>query len=317
MAYTDPCLGPVGVGVLDDSGKLTQAARDAFTAQVILLLTSGNESGRGAKISSLLDIPFPPPSGVKLFDPDKFLLNPQDPTADLFWFAPSPFAPLTFDTLRDPDGGYQKQIVSLLYQPLMATMNLNGNAVAPPVLDYTGFLPLKIAIKLTLSDLPKIAAAIPSGPPGLTALLPDMSIGDLGDFIADLGKVISLPSFPSIPPPPSFDFDFIVFPKLFLKLLELPATLLPDLIGKLSAEPLKLLTPSPPDLFNLIVGLVFGPVLAILQEIGLLAILPKLLVATFIVIVQNLVAALAPLVVSQIIGTGLIVKTIGQALGLA
>lgn len=312
MAYTDPCLGPTGVGVLDSRGNLTQAARDAFTAQVILLLTSGNANGKGAKISSLLNIPFPPPSGVKLLDPDRLLTHPSDPLGDLFWFDPSPFAPLIFDTLRDPEGGYQKNIVSNLYQPLMKVMNLNGNAVAPPILDYSGFLPPEISAKLTLPDLPKIAAAVPNVP-ALKAL--GIDLGDIPTFVANLGKVISIPSIPSIPSPPTFDFDFIVFPDLFVGLMQLPFLLLPDLIAKFS--PPDLLVPSPPDLFNLVLGLFFGLLLDLLKKVGLLAILPKLLVATFIVILQNAVAAMVPLVISQVIGTGLVVKSVGQALGLA
>jgi hypothetical protein len=312
MSYTDKCLGPVGVGVLGSDEKLTQNARDAFVAQVILLLTSGNRDGLGAKVSSLTGIPFPPPSGVKLFDPDRLLTNPSDPLGDLFWFDPSPFAPLTYDTLRDPEGGYQKIIVTNLYEPLMKVMNLNGVAMAPPILDYTGFLPPEISIELELPDLPLIAALIPN-PPALKAEY-DIDPSITAKIAALLPALPSVPSLPSIPIP---EFDFIVFPQLFELLLTLPITLLPKLIAKLSVDPLKLLTPSPPELFKIVVELVFGLVLDILKEVGLLAILPKLLVATFIVMIQNAVIALLCMTVSQIIGTGLVVKTIGQALGLA
>lgn len=312
MAYTDKCLGPVGVGVLGSNEKLTQDARDAFVSQVILLLTSGNRDGLGAKVSSITGIPFPPPSGVKLPDPDRLLTNPNDPMGDLFWFDPSPFAPLTYDTLRDPEGGYQKIIITNLYEPLMKMMNLNGVAAAPPILDYTGFLPPDVSAKLTLPDLPKIAALIPT-PPALKAEY-DIDASIAAEIVALLPAPPSVPSLPSIPIP---EFDFVVFPQLFELLLTLPITLLPKLIAKLSVDPLKLLTPSPPDLFKIVVELTFGLVLDILKEVGLLAILPKLLVATFIVMIQNAVIALLCMTVSQIIGTGLVVKTIGQALGLA
>ncbi len=315
MSYTDKCLGPVGVGVLGGDDKLTQDARDSFTAQVILLLTSGNSDGKGAKISSILGIPFPPPSGVKLFDPDRLLTNPGDPLGDLFWFDPSPFAPLTYDTLRDPEGGYQKIIVTSLYEPLMKVMNLNGNAAVPPILDYSGFLPPDIAAKLKLPDLPKIAVAIPNGVPALEAL--DIDLGDIPAFVAELAGVLPSPQVPSLPSIPIPEFDFIVFPQLFELLLTLPITLLPKLVAELSADPIKLLTPTPPDLFKLVLQLTFGLVLEILKEVGLLAILPKLLVATFIVMIQNAVVALLCMAVSQVIGTGLVVKSIGQALGLA
>ncbi len=314
MSYTEKCLGPVGVGVLDSDEKLTSSARDSFTFQVITLLASGNKNGLGAKISSLINIPFPPPSGVKLFDVDRLLTHPEDPFGDLFWFDPSPFAPLTYDVLRDPEGAYQKIIVTNLYEPLMKMLNLDGNAIAPPILDYTGFLPPNIAVKLTLSDLPRIALAPPLNVPALKAL--GIDLGDIPKFAADLGALVpGIPSIPSLPSIPIPEYDFIVFPELFKLLLTLPITLLPDLIASFS--PPDLLVPSPPELFKLVLDLVFKPVLDILAKVGLLAILPKLLVATFIVMIQNAVIALLCAAVSQVIGTGLVVKTIGSALGLA
>jgi len=310
MPHTEKCLGPVGVGVLTSDEKLTVAARDSFTLQVVTLLTSGNADGKGAKISSLLDIPFPPPSGIKLFDPDRLLTNPTNLLGDLFWFDPSPFAPLTFDTLRDPEGDYQKIIVDNLYAPLMKMMNVPGAAAAPPILDYTGFLPPSISV--TLPDLPKILALLPT-PPALKAKF-NIDISIAADIVALLPAFPSIPSLPSIPIPA---FDFVIFPALFELLLTLPITLLPDLIGELSVDIPGLLVPSPPDLFNLVLKIVFPLILDILAKVGLLAILPKLLVATFIVMIQNMVIALLCMVVSQIIGTGLVVKTIGSALGLA
>lgn len=315
MSYTDPCLGPTGVGLLDAQGNLTPEARDAFTAQVILLLTSGNANGKGAKISSLLGIPFPPPSGVKLLDPDRLLTHPTDPLGDLFWFDPSPFAPLVFDTLRDPQGGYQKNIVDGLYQPLMKAMSVAGNAVLPPILDYSGFLPPDIAVKLTIPNIPKIAAALNTPNPLVALKALNIDLGDIPSFIKNLAAVIPAPAIPSIPTPPIPDFDFIVFPDLFAGLIQLPFTLLPDLIAKFS--PIDLLKPSFPDMFKLVLDLYFGPLIDLLKKVGLLAILPKLLVATFIVVIQSAVTAMVPLIISQIIGTGIIVKTAGQALGLA
>ncbi len=311
MSYTSKCLGPQGVGILGDDDKLTIAARDAFTTQVVALLTSGNRDGKGAKISSLIGIAFPPPAGIKLFDPDRLLSNPNDLFGDLFWFDPSPFAPLTFDTLRDPNNGYQKIIVDNLYAPLMKAMNLNGNAIAPPILDFSGFLPPSVK----LPDLPKIALAFTMPNPLLALKALSIDLGDIPEFILNIGKIISIPSLPNIPTIPVPEFDFIVFPALFKAILELPGIILPQLIVKL--DPLKLLVPSPPELFGLVVNIVFGLILDILKKVGLLAILPKLLSATFIVMIQNVVIATLCMTVSQVIGTGIIVKTIGQALGLA
>lgn len=321
MPYTDKCLGPGGVGILDANDHLTQAARDAFTAQVIALLTSGNEEGKGAKVSSLLGISFPPPSGVKLFDPDRFLLKPDDPNGDLFWFSPSPFAPLTFERISDPKSDYQKIMVTSLYEPLMKLMNQAGNALVPPVIDYSGVLPPDIAVDLTLPDLPIIAALLFPTPvlPGLAAKL-DIGLPDVPDIVASILSLVSIPAIPSLPSlPPIPSFDFMVFTDLFLGLLKLPITILPQLVLDF-ASPLKaldLLIPDPPKLFGVVLELFFKPILELLGNVGLLTILPKLLIATFIVMLQNVVIAMIPLFVSQVIGTGLVVKFLGQALGLA
>lgn len=322
MPFTDKCLGPGGVGIFDSQGKLTPAARDAFTAQVITLLTSGNENGKGAKISSLLGIPFPPPSGIKLFDPDKALITPDDPNGDLFWFAPSPFAPLTFDALRDPEGGYQKQIVDTLYGSLMGAMNQNGNAAVLPVADYSGIFPPDISARLKMPDIPIVAALLFPTPqlPALAKKL-KLELPDVGDLVTSLGNIVPIPSLPSLPGPPSIPpfMDFIVFFDLFKELIMLPIKLIPKLIADFAVptKALDLLAPDPAGLFNLVLGLTFGLVIEILKAVGLLAILPKLLSATIIVTLQNAVIGMVILLVSQIIGTGVIVKFLGEALGLA
>ncbi len=319
MPLYDPCLGPSGVGLLDQSGKLTTAARDSFTAQVVTLLTSGNKDGKGAKISSLLNIPFPPVAGPKFPDPDRLLTNPTDLLGDLFWFDPSPFAPLTFDLLRDPEGGYQKNIVDVLYQPVMQAFNQNGKN---PLLffDPSGVLPPIVMPKLDIPSLLKIVIALntpPQTPQLLLAIAKELDIPEIGEIPIELPKLIPpIPQLPQLPGLPAF--DFVVFPKVILDLIALPAIVLPSLIEKLIVEPPTFFfPPDPGKLFELVLSVIIGPILEILKLAGLLAILPKLLVATFIVIIQNMVAAMVPLLLSQIIGTGFIVKFSGQALGLA
>jgi hypothetical protein len=196
----------------------------------------------------------------------------------------------------------------------MKAMSVAGNAVLPPILDYSGFLPPDIAVKLTIPNIPKIAAALNTPNPLVALKALNIDLGDIPSFIKNLAAVIPAPAIPSIPTPPIPDFDFIVFPDLFAGLIQLPFTLLPDLIAKFS--PIDLLKPSFPDMFKLVLDLYFGPLIDLLKKVGLLAILPKLLVATFIVIIQSAVTAMVPLIISQIIGTGIIVKTAGQALGL-
>lgn len=319
MPLFDPCLGPSGVGVLDQSGKLTQAARDSFTAQVVTLLTSGNKDGKGAKISSILNIPFPPVAGPKFPDPDRLLTNPTDLLGDLFWFDPSPFAPMTFDLLRDPEGGYQKNIVDLLYQPVMQAFNQNGKN---PLLffDPSGVLPPIVMPNLDIPSLLEIVIALntpPQTPQLLLAISKKLDIPEIAEIPIELPKLIPpLPQLPQLPGLPAY--DFVVFPKLVLDMIALPALALPALIEKLIVEPPDFFfPPDPGKLFELALDAILLPILEILKIAGLLVILPKLLVATFIVIIQNAVAALVPLALSQIIGTGLIVKLSGQALGLA
>jgi hypothetical protein len=314
MSFTDPCLGPSGVGVLDEKGNLTSAARDSFTAQVILLLTTGNASGKGAKVSSMFDVPFPPIPGPKVFDPDRLLTHPTDPLGDFFWFDPSPFAPLTYDVLRDPDGFYQKRIVSTVYQAIMGVMNVAGTAIAPLIIDYSGLLPPDISVKIKLPDLPKIAAAVPNIP-ALKAL--GIDLGDIPKFVANLTAIVPTPSIPSLPTIPTPDFDFDVFPDLFAGLAKIPIKLLPELIGKFSPIDLLNIKMPPFEMFNIVVPPYLDLIVSLLLEVGLVAILPKLLVATIVVILQNAVIALIAMLISQIIGTGIVVKTVGQVFGLA
>lgn len=311
MPYTDKCLGPSGANLLDKNDVLTKEARDAFTLQVIALLTSGNKDGKGAKISSVFGIPFPPRSGVLLPDPDRLLTNPDDLNGDLFWFDPSPMAPLSYSALRDPNGGYQKVIVDGLYQPIVRAMNLAGNAAAPPIVDYTGLLPPEVAIKVKLENLPKAVVAIPQGAIALAAAL-KIDVDDAGKLLLSLKDLVPTPAVPSVPVPPLPSHDFVVFDDLFLALVTLPLKLLPGLVAELAGDPIKVLTPSFDALLSKVVLSIFKPFLQILKEIGLLTILPKLLSATVIVILQSVVVALIPVLVSQIIGTGVVVKTLGD-----
>ena len=258
----------------------------------------------------------------RLLNQGSILGYADNPNGDLFWFSPSPFAPLTFDTLRDPENDYQKIIVDTLYASLMRVMNLNGNAAVLPVADYSGVFPPDISINLKLPDIPILAALLFPVPnlPGLQKKL-DLSLPDVNDLITSLGNLPSIPGLPSLPGPPALPpfQDFIVFFDLFKELMLLPIKIVPKIIAEFAipTKALELLTPDPAALFNLVLNLSFDILLEILKNVGLLAILPKLLSATIIVTLQNAVIGMVILFVSQIIGTGLIVKFLGQALGLA
>jgi len=308
MAYNSPILGPLGVGLVGNDSKLTKEAREAFVAQVILLLAGGNLNGKGPKISSILGVPFPPIPGPKLIDPDRLIVKPTDPLGDLLWFDPSPLSVLMTPMLIDPEKDYQKLIVSTLYEPLVKMLNIPGNIVAPALFDPTAFFDVDI-------DLPELTLALPD--PKLQAKLAlkygiDASL--IAQFAADLpGLPAAPPVPPALPVPPIPDFDFIIFPDLFIGLLSIPIELLkPDFVISLISIP----SPDPGELFLKIAGLALDILLKLLETLGLLLILPKLLVATIIIILQNLVAMMVCDIIGSVLGTGQVVKLAGTFLGL-
>jgi len=311
MAFNAPILGPKGVGMMGDDGKLTVAARDAFTAQVLLLLAGGNKDGKGPKISSLLPISFPPVPGPKLVDPDRLLLKPTDPMGDLFWFDPSPLALLMSPVIVDPEKAYQKIIVTNLYEPIVKMLNVNGNLNAPPLFDPTCFFDVEVDIPQFLIELnaalldPKLQTAFD--------VKYKVGVPKLVDLALQLPKLFGAPPVPTLPIPPIPDFDFIIFPDLFLGLLSIPIEILkPDVMIDLIKMP-----PSPPALFLKIGEIALGLLLKLLEKLGMLVILPKLLVATMIVILQNMVSMMVCDMIGMILGTGQLVKLAGTVLGLS
>lgn len=316
MAYNSPILGPLGVGMVGNDGKLTKAARESFVSQVILLLEGGNSSGKGPKISSILGIPFPPIPGPKIVDPDRLLLRPNDPIGDLFWFDPSPIAAAMTPFLVDNEKDYQKIIVSNLYEPLVNMLNVPGNVVAPPLFDPTCFFEVNVDVKEFLTDL-----NITIGPPTTPALQLNfakkygLDVDAVAKFVLDFPKILGAPPIPpTIPVPPVPNFDFIIFPDLFLSILSIPLEILkPDFVISLITVPI----PDPGEISAKIVGIVFDLVLKALEKIGLLTILPKLLSATITIIVQNLVSMLVCDIIGTVLGTGQVVKTAGTFLGLS
>lgn len=315
MAYNSPILGPSGVGLLGSNNKLTKSAREAFVSQVILLLAGGNLKGKGPKVSSILNVPFPPIPGPKLFDPDKALLDPSDPTGQLFWFNPSPLVLPMTPFLVDPEKDYQKIIVTNLYEPLVRMLNVPGNIVAPVLFDPTCFFDLNFGIDIP-SFLLELNATLPI--PALHASFADkfdLSIGSIGDLAASLPTIPSPPPIPpSVPVPKIPDFDFIIFPDLFLSILTLPLEILkPDFVISLITSP----SPDFGGIFLKIVEIVLGIILKALEKIGLLAILPKLLSSTIIVILQNMISMMVCDIIGSVLGTGQVVKAAGSFLGLS
>jgi hypothetical protein len=319
-------LGPQGVGMLTDGGKLTKAARDKFTVDVLSLLAGGNEDGTGLqKTSPLFVLPCPPIPGPDLI---LSIVNPEP--EKLFWFKPEPLALLATPIIIDPEKAYQKLIVDTLYEPLVKMMNLDGKpGTLGPVIDPTIAIDLSKFPNAKIPDLPKIMADIfvqvtlANVPNTAIAaklkLFKDFGIGDpiVLELIPLLTKVPDLtpPSFniPSIPlpPVPNLGIPSFVLPDLMLGLFSIPLKLIGKLIGMITSpgfDPLEILLK--------IIKLIIEIILALLQALGLLVGLPKLLSATIAVIIKNMAGMLLCDVIGSLLGTGLIVKIVGTLVGL-
>lgn len=319
-------LGPMGANMISDGGKLTKAAREKFTIDVLSLLAGGNEEGVGLqKTSPLFVLPCPPIPGPDLV---LSLVNPEP--EPLFWFKPEPLAFLSTPIIIDPEKAYQKLIVDTLYEPLVKMMNLDGKpGTLGPIIDPTIAIDLSKFPNISIPDLPGImaeifvltaAANIPS-----TAIAAKLKLFDtfgIGDpivlqLIPLLTKVpdLSPPSFsiPSIPlpPVPNLGIPSFVLPDLILGLLTIPLKLIGQLMGLITSPGF-----DPLELIIKIIKLIIDLILALLQALGLLAGLPKLLSATISVIIKNMAGMLLCDVVGSLLGTGAIVKIVASLVGL-
>lgn len=309
MSAYSKIFGPEAIGLLDGNDELTPAAREAFVAQVILLLVGGNKDGKGPKLSSIVGIPLPPIPGPKFPDTDRLLSGQTDLLGDLFWFDPSPLATVMIPNLLDPEKDYQKIIVNNLYTPLVKLLNSEGATPLTLIFDPTGFLD----INLKVPDIPDFLAELQIQTPPLVLidkfdLKPD--IKGLAGLLPSLKAGVSFPSLPPIPIP---EYDFIIFADLLLGILKIPI----DIIPKLAIPDLEMLKPDfPLSLFTKVLELVLDILLKLLEELGLLLILPKLLIATLVIIMQQMVAMLVVLILAKSIGSGEVTKLAATLFGL-
>lgn len=319
----DKILGPQGTGTLDDSSKLTKSARDRFCAEVIGLLNTGNADGLGlSKINPLLVLPVPPIPGPPLPGLD-------GKTSPAFWFDPQPFANLAIPALLDPQGAYQTIILDKLYAPLVNVLNLNGDIPAAPVVDPTIFIDLSKFPRLTLGDIPGILAElsvlIPLSqiPPAIgpkLILKEDFGIGDLQipDLLKIFASVPSIPnigvSLPEIPipeiPNPGFPPAFVLG-DIALGLFSAPAIVIPQILGDITIDL------DPLAILKKIIQIIIDIILKILQKIGILFGGIQLLAATLAVIIKNLAGMILCDAIGSLLGTGLMVKIVGNLVGLS
>jgi hypothetical protein len=321
---TDKILGPKGANMIGDDGELTDAARNKFVVDVASMLTLGNEDGLTLqKTSPLWVIPTPPIPGPPLVID---ILKPEPEF--LFWFKPQPFALLSIPMLSDKEKDYQKLIIDTLYAPLVKMLNLNGKTSLGPIIDPSIVVDLSKFPNLMIPDLPKLmadifiqvtAANIPStAVAAKLKLWDDFGIGDpkVLDLIDLLLKVpdlsppgFSIPSIP-IPPVPNLGPPSFILPDLILGILTIPLDLIGQLMGLITAPDI-----DPIALLKKILQLIIDIILSLLEKLGMLVGLPKLLSATIAVIIKNLAGMLLCDVVGSLLGTGVIVKVVAGLTG--
>ncbi len=297
-----------GVGLID-GGKLTEAARTTYVNEVIGLLTTGNADGKGGmpttKIFSSL-LPLPPIAGPTIFNVTT--LQPEP----LFWFGPDPLAAMMATLLTDKQKTpiWNAIFPDLLYAKTAAALDANGSTPLFPLFDVSIAFPDLEGFPIAIPDLAVQANIMP--PPKLLIKL------------ADLGLSLSPPSLPIPPIPPPFPPFMPIMPELSLP--GLPSLALQDLMIGLIKMPFDLLVKlAIPDvglildLLSLkldgIFNLAFDIVLKLLEP--LVQIVPKILIASILIYLKNVVAMVATDIVGLIIGAnGVATKLVAGATGL-
>lgn len=290
-------------GVVDEGGKILPPGRKAFVAQVVALLTAGNADGKGLLLSKALGVPMPPAPGPPF--PAPSLTNPAN-IEPLFWFGPDPTAALSLPFLLDEKGIWSQIFVDGLYATVASALNLNGSYV-PPVFDPTIYgIDFDFDIKV---DIPTLAVKIPQIlTPQIPKLILKLGVPSLPiPPIPAIPPTIPLPAIPPMPIPPPFQFGIpLAFPDFFLKLLlGIPKLVIP-------AVPVSL-----PDLFLGPFNVLLDIFLNLLLDLKLIIVSPKLLMATMLVILQNIAVMIVCDIIGLILGTGVIVKAAAALGGLA
>jgi hypothetical protein len=299
----DPIL--THCGVVDTSGKLIPSGRAAFVADVIALLTAGNADGKGLLLAKALGVPVPPVGGPPFPAPQ--LVPPGIPIEPIFYFGPDPTAILSTPYLMDPKGLWSQIFVDGLYAAIATALNLPGSYV-PPLFDPSIY-GIDFSFKLP-GDLPTLAAKLPTVlAPQIPKLILKLGVPSLPiPAPPAIPPIFSIPNFPPplpIPPPINFGIG-LAFPDLFIKFLAgIPSLIIP-------AVPTSL-----PDLFLKPFSVLLELFFKIAAELNLFLTSPKLLVATMLVIIQNVVTMIVCDIIGMILGSGDIVKAFAVFGGLS
>lgn len=299
-----------GIGLLE-GGKLKPAARKKYVEEVLALLATGNGNGKGGSPSTKIFnslVPLPPIPGPVIPNVTTLAAEP------LFWFDPDPLATLMATTLVDEKAcpTWNMMFPDTLYAKTAEALDAKGSTPLFPILDYSAAFDVDLPFPITPPELQiKLAAKYPT--------LPQLMVA-----IADLGIELKMPSIPIPPIPPPFPdfslgFDFslglkaaVALPEFLIGLIKLPFDLLLSLV-------------LPPNLglvldlialkFDAVIKLALDIVVKLLQP--LIPIVPKLLIASILIYLKNILAMVIVDIVGMIVGAGgTLTKTVAGVLGL-
>jgi hypothetical protein len=335
-AGTDKILGPNGANMVGDDGKLTKQGELSFVNQVIDLLKYGNEGGLGlVRTNPLVLFPIMP-------YPGPILPHPSGPSP-FFHFAPENFSTIDLTLAQlvtngevKKDSEYKKLIIDKLYAPLVKSLNINGSTSLGPIFDPTIFIdkskdkfkeikaiPDLPGVLIELSILSTLSQIMPN--PGTLAkvmLEKDFGIGDAK--VAEIVTLLAAPPVPKppvieipipLPPPspnpgpPSFFFDKLA-EGIFKLPLEVAKMFLTKIVEKssIAVDPIEIVTGLIKDIGQLL--------LKILEPAGMFIAPLKLISASLIVMIKNLIGMVMCDVIGTLFGNGVLVKLVAVIFGL-
>jgi hypothetical protein len=280
-----------------------------FLKEVLGLLETGNKDGKGgSNIQKLINtiIPFPPEKGPLTFDNENFFHFKPEINIDLF---------KEILQSEEKSRNWQKVFVTNLYLKIVKSFDVKGATplAGPPlfVFDAQTINPL-IPIPYTLAEISAAFGALPDpNPPSL--------------LITNLSAAGILPT--NLVPPQKIEIslqDLNPIPGMRNDLL--------DLVEKISDFPVLLLIEimkdyvDPAKLFNLainpleIIPIAVKKTGAMLEKIFSKFLeenfVPKILVASVLILLKEIVCMVALVVIGGLLGSGNIVKNAAKLIGM-
>ena len=293
---TNP-YGPIltGVGFLK-GGKLSDDARHKYVVEVTTLLATGNADGKGGSPSTKLFnslFPLPPIGGPTFPNPTTLQLEP------LFWFGPDPMAAIMVDTMSDPKKTpiWNAIFPDLLLTSVASALDANGSTPLFPLFDVSVAFPDITGFPVPLPDLAIMTKYLPA--PRLLLKLADLGI-QLAPPKPPLPPIP--PSLPNFLPPPLPGLSLpplkIDLPDLLLSLLKMPFDLLKSLVLPPKLDLVLDLPGLPKKVLKLALDLLIGILAPFLQ------VLPKVMIASLIIWLKDVVSMVCVDVVGMLVGAG-------------